>query len=91
MAEGGSYTASVDKEVIVSAGAIQSPHILELSGIGRSSVLSGVGINPIVQLDGVGENYQDHPITNQAYELQSSIETWDLFFDPELNATAFEE
>jgi choline dehydrogenase-like flavoprotein len=91
VAEGGSYTASVDKEIIVSAGAIQSPHILELSGIGRSSVLKNVGIDTVVQLEGVGENYQDHPITNQAYELLSSIETWDLFFDPELNATAFEE
>lgn len=48
------------KEVILSAGAIQSPQLLMLSGIGDSTHLKEVGINPIVNLYGVGKNLQDH-------------------------------
>ncbi|CAG4933197.1 unnamed protein product [Colias eurytheme] len=48
------------KEVILSAGAIQSPQLLMLSGIGDSRELKDVGIYPIVHLPGVGKNLQDH-------------------------------
>ncbi|XP_059049384.1 glucose dehydrogenase [FAD, quinone]-like [Achroia grisella] len=48
------------KEVILSAGAIQSPQLLMLSGIGDSTHLKEVGIYPIVNLAGVGKNLQDH-------------------------------
>ncbi|KAK3933653.1 glucose-methanol-choline oxidoreductase, partial [Diplogelasinospora grovesii] len=48
------------KEVILSAGVIQSPNLLELSGVGQQSVLSAAGIPQIIDLPGVGENYQDH-------------------------------
>ncbi|XP_068623824.1 uncharacterized protein [Battus philenor] len=48
------------KEVIVSAGSIQSPQLLMLSGIGDSVHLKEVGIYPIVNLPGVGQNLQDH-------------------------------
>ncbi|KAI5856048.1 hypothetical protein BZA05DRAFT_333620 [Tricharina praecox] len=53
-------------EVILSAGSLQSPQILELSGIGKKSVLEAAGVLAIVQNDQVGENLQDHifsPIT----------------------------
>lgn len=46
------------KEVILSAGSLQSPGILELSGIGQKSVLDAVGIEQIIDLPGVGENLQ---------------------------------
>jgi choline dehydrogenase-like flavoprotein len=49
----------VNKEVIVSAGALKSPHVLMLSGIGQRSTLSSVGIDVIVDLP-VGQNLQDH-------------------------------
>ena len=52
--------ARCDKEVILSAGAVKSPHILELSGIGRPDVLSAAGIPVQHELMGVGENYRDH-------------------------------
>ena len=48
------------KEVILSAGAIQSPHILMLSGIGDPIELAKQGINVLLPLPGVGKNLQDH-------------------------------
>ena len=52
--------ARCDKEVILSAGAVKSPHILELSGIGQPELLSSMGIQVNHELKGVGENYRDH-------------------------------
>ncbi|MGI9279222.1 MAG: choline dehydrogenase [Endozoicomonas sp.] len=52
--------ALVNKEVILSAGSIGSPHILQLSGIGPSEVLQKAGITVRHELPGVGENLQDH-------------------------------
>lgn len=48
------------REIILSAGAIDSPRLLQLSGIGPASVLADAGIPVIVDLPGVGENLQDH-------------------------------
>nr|WP_111300675.1 GMC family oxidoreductase N-terminal domain-containing protein [Paracoccus saliphilus] len=47
-------------EVILAAGAINSPALLELSGIGQPERLAGLGIAPVHDLPGVGENLQDH-------------------------------
>jgi len=47
-------------EVILSGGAINSPQLLQLAGIGPEKVLAAVGIRPRVALDGVGANLQDH-------------------------------
>jgi len=49
-----------NKEVILSAGSIGSPHILQLSGVGKSSTLAEAGIEQVHELPGVGENLQDH-------------------------------
>lgn len=54
-------TLQATKEVIVSAGSIRSPAILELSGIGNPSVLSPLGIDVAVDLPSVGSNLQDQP------------------------------
>ena len=48
------------REVILSAGSIGSPHLLQLSGIGPGAVLRGAGIDIVHDLPGVGENLQDH-------------------------------
>ena len=48
------------KEVIICGGAINTPQLLQLSGIGNRRHLESVGINVIHELDGVGENLQDH-------------------------------
>lgn len=47
-------------EVLLSAGAINSPHLLELSGIGRGEVLQRIGVPMAHDLPGIGENLQDH-------------------------------
>jgi len=52
--------ALASREVILSAGAIGSPHILQLSGIGDGDTLSGHGIDVVHHLPGVGRNLQDH-------------------------------
>lgn len=53
-------TLRAEREIILSAGAYGSPHILMLSGIGRAAALSSFNISPIADLP-VGENLQDHP------------------------------
>ncbi|MDP9102576.1 MAG: GMC family oxidoreductase N-terminal domain-containing protein, partial [Pseudomonadota bacterium] len=53
-------SAQAAKEVLRCAGAVQSPHILQLSGIGAPEELSKAGIPLVHALPGVGENLQDH-------------------------------
>jgi len=48
------------KEVILCGGAINSPQLLQLSGIGNASELQALGITPVADIPGVGENLQDH-------------------------------
>ena len=57
------------REVILSAGAIQSPQILELSGIGKPDHLNDLGITTIHGLNGVGENLADHYISRLSWRL----------------------
>src|SRR5260370_5868114 len=47
-------------ELILSGGAINSPQLLQLSGVGHAGQLSGLGIDVVADLPGVGENLQDH-------------------------------
>lgn len=60
MQGGKTIEARCDREVILSAGAVKSPHILELSGIGQPTLLQSLGIPVQHELRGVGENYRDH-------------------------------
>ncbi|KAJ6616015.1 alcohol oxidase [Mycena sp. CBHHK59/15] len=53
-------TISVSKEVILSAGTIGSPKVLELSGVGNSAILTAAGVTPVLDLPTVGENLADH-------------------------------
>ena len=58
--DGKKYTARTSKEVILSAGTIQSPQLLELSGIGNQSLLKTHGIKVIVNNPNFGEDLQEH-------------------------------
>ncbi len=57
---GQKQTLSARREVIVSAGSIGSPTLLQRSGIGPAEALKNIGIEPLVDLPGVGANLQDH-------------------------------
>ena len=65
--------AVAEREVILCAGAIQTPQLLELSGIGREDVLRDAGIEPQHRLDGVGENYIDHFATRMNWRLKNTL------------------
>jgi choline dehydrogenase len=58
--EGQAHTIFSDQEVILSAGALQSPQILQLSGVGPKDLLKRYGIDVLVDAPGVGQNLQDH-------------------------------
>ncbi|KAK1589934.1 GMC oxidoreductase [Colletotrichum navitas] len=67
-------------EVILSAGSVQSPGLLELSGIGQPGVIKAAGVAPVViDLPGVGENYQDHVRTSNIYRLKDGVDSFDAF------------
>ncbi|KAJ3855235.1 GMC oxidoreductase-domain-containing protein, partial [Lentinula lateritia] len=77
------FCALSRKEVILSAGSLKSPQILELSGIGKPEILSRLGIDVKVPLEGVGENLQEHLFIGCTFELKEdySGETYDLLRD----------
>ncbi len=64
--------AHAGKEVLLSAGAVNSPKILELSGIGRGDILSEHGIGVQHEMAGVGENLQDHLQIRTVYKVQNA-------------------
>ena len=60
--------ASARGEIVVCAGAIGTPQLLMVSGIGPAEHLRSVGVEPVVELAGVGENLQDHPFVVMNWE-----------------------
>jgi choline dehydrogenase len=81
--EGGKIRrAFAKREVILSAGPIQSPKLLELSGIGDPAILAQHGIAVAHALPGVGENLQDHPNTRVAFECSKPITINDVLHSP---------
>ena len=70
-------SAMAGGEVVLSAGAIQSPQLLQLSGIGPRALLEGLGVPVAHDLPGVGENLQDHLQIRLSYECTKPITTND--------------
>jgi choline dehydrogenase len=66
---GASREARVTREVIVSGGSINSPKLLELSGIGQPALLKRLGIDVAHELPGVGENLRDHYSPRMKYAI----------------------
>jgi len=58
--DGQTFEARANAEVILAAGAVATPQLLELSGIGDGERLSSLGVETVKHLPGVGENLQDH-------------------------------
>ncbi len=64
---GTTQTAAATCEVILAGGAVNSPQLLLLSGIGPAEELNRVGIRPTLNLPGVGKNLHDHPMVSVGY------------------------
>ncbi|KAI1303807.1 oxidoreductase [Xylaria venustula] len=75
--EGETKVVRARKEIIISAGALQSPKLLELSGIGDADILRKNKIEVVKALPGVGENLQDHLICDLTFPAVDEIETLD--------------
>ncbi|CAG8230118.1 unnamed protein product [Penicillium nalgiovense] len=87
--EGVEYQVSARREVIVSGGTIQSPQILELSGIGDPEVLKAAGVECKVANSAVGENVLDHALSFIMMEVQPGVVTLDTLSQaPETMAAA---
>lgn len=82
--EGKEHTVKAKREVIVSGGPINSPQILELSGIGNPEILQAAGIETKVNNKTVGENFQDHVVVATAYETAPGHPTLDSIANPEV-------
>ena len=80
--EGAKRIARAAGEVIVCAGAIQSPQILELSGIGDAERLRGLGIGVVAHRPAVGENLIDHLQVRCTYECTLPITINDVMRSP---------
>lgn len=72
---GEKQTLTASREVILCAGSIQSPQILELSGVGSGEHLRSLGIDVVVDNKYVGENMQDHGVVSISFEVIDGIPT----------------
>ncbi|KIY00846.1 uncharacterized protein Z520_03512 [Fonsecaea multimorphosa CBS 102226] len=86
--DGEKHAVKAKREVIVCGGTINSPQILELSGIGNPEILRAAGVECLVDLPSVGENYQDHAVTAEVYQLADGQMSGDSIYKPEVMAAA---
>ena len=73
--DGRDEVARCSREIILSGGAVNSPQLLMLSGIGPADHLNSIGIRPLHDLPGVGGNLQDHLQIRSAYRLKEGTVT----------------
>ncbi|SPO01222.1 uncharacterized protein DNG_03969 [Cephalotrichum gorgonifer] len=73
MPKKGAWKVKARKEVIVSAGALHSPQVLERSGIGAADILEAANVSVKVKLPGVGSNFQDHPNYPISFRWQKDV------------------
>ena len=88
--DGSKRTVRARKEVILSAGVLNSPRILELSGIGDKARLQRLGIDVVVDNPHVGENFQNHAFSGIVLPVRDNVDTLDAFLrqDPAAVAAA---
>jgi choline dehydrogenase len=73
LADGHNRSARADREVVLCAGAVGSPHLLQLSGIGAGQHLRDAGIEVVHDLPGVGQNLQDHPFAHVGFSTVAPV------------------
>ena len=71
--DGQNYSVKASKEVVLSGGVINSPQLLELSGIGDPEVLKAAGVDCKIENKRVGANFQDHVLGGMLYDLKDGI------------------
>jgi choline dehydrogenase len=79
-------TVRARREVLLAAGAIQSPQLLELSGIGQREVLQRTGVDVVHELRGVGENLRDHLHVRISFETRLPVTLNTILRNPLLQA-----
>lgn len=84
-------TVTAKNEVILSAGTLNTPQILQLSGIGNKTELAKLGIKSTVDLPDVGEHMQDHPILSNYWTVSATNTTDDLIRNPALFTTTLQQ
>lgn len=91
--ESGRHVVKAKRLVVVSAGSLGTPQVLERSGVGNSALLTKLNIKVVSHLPGVGENYQDHPLMLWPYKssLSPKDTTDELFLGRKDFETALEE
>lgn len=80
--DGATHRVRAAREVVLSAGAIQSPQILQLSGVGPPDLLRRLGIPIVAELPGVGENLQDHYQARTIVRLKKRVSLNDAVRNP---------
>lgn len=81
--QGKGHRVHATREVVLSAGVIQSPQLLELSGIGDPEVLKAAGVDCVVENRGVGANFQDHVLGGLLYYLKPDVTSLDALHGEE--------
>lgn len=80
---GQKYSIHATREVVLSTGVIQSPQLLELSGIGDPEVLEAAGVDVVVENKGVGANFQDHVLGGLLFDLKPGVDSMDALHGEE--------
>jgi choline dehydrogenase-like flavoprotein len=70
-------TVRVSREVILAAGAVRTPQILQLSGVGPEPLLSSLGIKTLFDLPGVGSNFQDQPTLYMQFSCKLCVQVYE--------------
>lgn len=89
--DGKKHTVKASKEVILSGGVINSPQILELSGIGDPEVLKAAGVEVKVENKRVGANFQDHVLGGMLYDLADGVTSMDSMHQEDFAKAATEK
>lgn len=90
--DGETKTVAARKDIVLAAGAINSPRLLELSGVGDAQLLKSLGIEVTVDNPNVGENLQNHVLCGLSFEAREGLQTMDALVrqDPAAIAAATE-